>query len=367
MKPFADIHGPVRRIVVLRALMLGDTLCAVPALRAIRRAWPEAHIALLGLLASRELASRLPYVDEWIPFPGWPGLPEHPADIGALPGFLAAMQGRGWDLAIQLHGSGQLTNPLVALLGARHCAGFHVDGGYGPDAALSCRWPEQGHEVQRLLALCRHLGLPVDSEALEFPLRPEDDAALRQAWAGKDEGLPYACLHAGAQLPSRRWPLARFAAVAEGLHDHGLSVVLTGTASEKPLVAGLSELLAARGLPHVNLAGRTSLWTLGALLRGARLLVCNDTGVSHIAAALKVPSVIVSCGSEAQRWAPADSRLHRLLAKPAPCRPCAHAECPIGHPCATALEVPEVLHAVSELLADTAPHKEIECPAACAS
>jgi hypothetical protein len=75
----------------------------------------------------------------------------------------------------------------------------------------------------------------------------------------------------------------------------------------------------------------------------------------------------VSCGSEAERWAPADRSLHRLLAQPAPCRPCAHAVCPIGHPCAVALHVPQVLQAVGELLADTDPHKEIECPAACAS
>ncbi|WP_082580448.1 glycosyltransferase family 9 protein [Pelomonas sp. Root1444] len=355
----------IERIVVLRALVLGDTLCAVPALRAIRRAWPRARISLLGLPASRELVTRLSCVDEWLPFPGWPGLPERPVDHAALPGFLAAMRDARWDLAVQLHGSGQIVNPLVQQFGARHVAGFHPPGGPVPAGGLFCPWPEQGHEVQRLLAWCRHVGLPVDDGALEFPLRPEDDAALRLAWPAWPGSAPYACVHAGAQLPSRRWPLTRFAAVAEALHGMGHTLVLTGAPSEQALVGELSGLLTARGLAHVNLAGRTSLWTLGALLRGARVLVCNDTGVSHVAAALRVPSVVVACGSEVSRWAPADAALHRVLAKPAPCRPCAHADCPVGHGCALALTVEEVVQTLHRLLATTP--EETRCPAACAS
>jgi ADP-heptose:LPS heptosyltransferase len=365
VSPAAVIEGPVRRIVVLRALMLGDTLCAVPALRAIRRAWPEARIALLGLPASREYLERLSCVDEWLAFPGWPGLPEQAVDVRALPGFLSAMQAVRWDLAIQLHGSGQLTNPLLQLLGARATAGFHGGGALVPaaDAARYCPWPTEGRETQRLLALCAHLGLPAQDEALEFPLCAADDDALLDAWPGWRD-LPYACVHAGAQLSSRRWPVARFAAVAQALHEAGLAVVLTGTLGERALVAALSQQLRQRGLPHVNLVGRTGLWTLGALLRRARLLVCNDTGVSHVAAALGTPSVVASCGSDAERWAPPDRGRHRVLAQPAPCRPCAFAECPVGHLCAEALSVGQVLAAVHDLLStpETPP-----CPAACAS
>jgi ADP-heptose:LPS heptosyltransferase len=362
----APLTASIERIVVLRALVLGDTLCAVPALRALRRAWPGAHIALLGLPASRELVQRLPEVDEWIAFPGWPGLPERDVDSAALPAFRAAMRASRWDLAVQLHGSGQIVNPLLLQLGARLNAGFHPPGGPVPEGGLFCPWPEQGHEVQRLLTLCRHLGLPADDASLAFPLGADDDIALREAWPAVRDARPYACLHAGAQLPSRRWPVTRFAAVAEALHERGLRLVLTGAPGERALVAELSGLLAARGLPHEDLCGRTSLWTLGALLRGARLLVCNDTGVSHVAAALRVPSVVVACGSEVARWAPADAARHRVLHKPAPCRPCAHADCPVGHGCALALNVVEVVQAIDGLLNDTRT-EETECPAACAS
>ncbi|MCE4553133.1 glycosyltransferase family 9 protein [Roseateles cellulosilyticus] len=359
--------GPVQRIAVFRALVLGDTLCAVPALRALRRAWPEARISLVGLPVARELAERLDCVDEWLAFPGWPGLPERPVDLAAIPAFLAEMQSRRFDVAVQLHGSGQIVNPLVSLFGARHMAGFHPPDA-PPPGPLFCAWPVHGHEVQRLLALCRHLGLATDDGALEFPLRPEDVTALRAAWPAWGDRGPYACVHAGAQLPSRRWPVARFAAVAEALHERRLTVVLTGAPSEQSLVADLSHRLSRRGVPHVDLASRTSLWALGALLRDARVLVCNDTGVSHIAAALRVPSVVVACGSEVARWAPADTRRHRVLAKPAACRPCAHTVCPVGHGCALDLGAHEVVLTLDDLLMHTNDLLEkLPCPAACAS
>ena len=138
---------------------------------------------------------------------------------------------------------------------------------------------------------------------------------------------------------SRRWPAERFAALADAAADAGRRVVITGTASDAPAVAALRR---AMRHPAVDLAGRTSLWTLGALLQGAERLLCNDTGVSHVAAALGVPSVVVSSGADVSRWAPLDSVRHRVLWADIDCRPCAHRDCPIGHPCATAVGVAQV-------------------------
>lgn len=365
----AGIHGPVQRILVLRALMLGDMVCASPALRALRRAWPRAQISLLGLRSQRDYLSRLPQVDELLFLPGWPGLPEQDVELDKLPGFLAAMQARRWDLALQLQGSGLISNSLLALLGARHNAGFFVDGAHVPaaDTARFLRWPQQGREVERLLALCRHLQLPVDGGELEFPMRDDDAQVLQTLWPTWGRA-PYACLHPGARLPSRRWPLAGFAALAQALHQAGLVVVLTGGPDERRLGTELGGLLDARGVPHVQLIGRTPLGALGALLGRAQLLVCNDTGVSHLAAALRRPSLVLSCGGDAQRWAPADERLHRVLAAPADCRPCAHAVCPSGHACAQALTVDTALRALHGLLNDHPIHKEEPpCRVACAS
>jgi ADP-heptose:LPS heptosyltransferase len=303
-----------RRVAVLRALQLGDLLCAVPALRALRAALPTAEIVLVGLPWARALVERYPqYLDDFCEFPGWPGLPERKPDLAAIPAFLARMQAEDFDLAIQLHGSGPFVNPLIVLFGARRPAGFYLPGDWCPDPRLFLPWPEEGLEVRRLLRLTDFLGAPARGEDLEFPLRPEDECEL-QTLVGANGLRPgqYVCVHPGASVPQRRWPLDHFAAVAEVLGSRGLGVVLTGTAAE----AGLTGALAA-ALPFscLDLAGRTSLGGLAALLSGARLLVCNDTGVSHLAAALRVPSVVISTGDNPARWAPIDGRLHRVLCR----------------------------------------------------
>ncbi|HET9207165.1 MAG TPA: glycosyltransferase family 9 protein, partial [Burkholderiaceae bacterium] len=262
----------------------------------------------------------------------------------ALPDFLGRVQARRFDLAVQLHGSGSIVNPLVSAFGARQMAGFCTSGSWvpGDDAGLFCPWPEQGHEIERLLTLTDHLGLPRQGTHLEFPLDDGDRAALLAEWPDA-RTQPYVCVHAGAQLPSRRWDPRRFAEVADAIAERGHTVVLTGS----PLESGLVDDIAAC-MHHapLNLCGRTTLWTLGALIEGAESVVCNDTGVSHIAAALGTPSVVVSCGSDPARWAPLDRMRHRVLAQPMPCRPCQHDTCPTNHECAQAIEASQVMRFV---------------------
>ncbi len=116
--------GNPRRIAVLRALQLGDLLCAVPALRSLRAGAPEAEIVLVGLPWARSFVARYPeLLDGFREFPGYPGLPERPPVIDRIPSFLSEMQADRFDLAIQLQGSGPFVNPLTVLFGARQNAG----------------------------------------------------------------------------------------------------------------------------------------------------------------------------------------------------------------------------------------------------
>src|SRR5690349_14627850 len=114
------------KIAIFRALQLGDLLCAIPAARAIRGAYPDARVALVGLPLARELAMRFSsYFDGFLEFPGFPGLPEHRPDFARIPRFFEEAGRERFDLVLQMHGSGELTNPLAVLMGGALTAGFY--------------------------------------------------------------------------------------------------------------------------------------------------------------------------------------------------------------------------------------------------
>ena len=326
------------KLALLRALQLGDLLCAVPALRALRARYPDARMTLVGLPWAREFVERFGrYLDEFVEFPGYPGLAERTCDASALSAFFAETRSSEYDLALQMHGSGEVSNEVVARMGARHCAGFYRRGHPCPDPKRFIEWRSREHEVLRLLRLAAHLGAPAHGTALEFPLSDAD----WHEWAsfGLERGT-YAVVHPGAQLASRRWPPERFAEVADAIAGDGLQLVLTGTAREAPIAQAVAGTMRN---PVLDLTGLTSLGGLAALVARARLVVANDTGISHVAAALRTPSVIVASGSDVQRWAPLDRARHPVLYHDTECRPCAHARCPIGHPCALGVSAAHVI------------------------
>lgn len=310
-------------VCVFRALPgLGDMLCATPALRALRTARPDVHVALVTLPAALDVARRLRHlVDEVIPFPGFPGLPDRRPAIREIPGFLAAMQSRRFDLAVQLHGTGALTNDIVTLFGARRMAGFHPHGRPAPDPSRFLPWRHDEHEVLRWLRVADHLGWPARSRRLELPLAADADERADRLLlgAGVAAGEPLAVVHPGASTPERRWPARCFGAVADRLAAAGLRVVLTGAAGERPVVA-LVRSMVTDGTDVIDLAGHTDLEALGALVRRARVVVANDTGVAHVADALGTPSVVIFTASDPGRWAPLDGGRHRALTGGSPRR-----------------------------------------------
>jgi ADP-heptose:LPS heptosyltransferase len=310
---------------------------------------PRARVTLIGLPWAHAFAGRFGrYFDSFLAFPPQPGLHEAPHEPGSLGAFLNEARDLHLDLGLQLHGSGRLTNSVVQALGAVETAGYYPREGPKPGCGAYFPYPENGTEVQRNLDLARLLGYPGAGASLEFPLLPEDQSSLAGVVAGAGIELhDYVCIHPGARLASRRWPAERFAVVADALAGQGLQVIITGSQSEAPIAGRVAELMRS---PATDLSGATTLGAMGALLAGARLVVTNDTGTSHIAAALRTPSVVIASGSDVARWAPEDRRLHRVLARDIECRPCSHEVCPIGHPCALAIEVDDVLRQARELL-----------------
>jgi ADP-heptose:LPS heptosyltransferase len=290
-----------KKIAIVRALPgLGDFLCSVPAFRAIRSAFPNAEITLIGLPSARELVNRFDhYLDRWLEFPGFPNIPEVPYDASRTAAFLAEVD--SFDLVLQMHGNGSCMNQFVLQLWAEIHAGFCLG---QPPQPYFFPYPEDEPEVRRHLRLLEHLQIPTCGEQLEFPLK----AADWQACPLIDR--PYICLHPGASVADKRWSPKFFAQVAEELSTQGFQIVLTGTASEIALNQSITEAMKCTA---IDLTGKTSLGTLAALLKQSQLLICNDTGVSHLADALQVKSVVIFSNSDPNRWSPLDHQNHRIV------------------------------------------------------
>jgi ADP-heptose:LPS heptosyltransferase len=308
---------------VLRALPgVGDLLCAVPALRALRAAAPQAHVTLLGLRGSGWFVRRFAYlVDDLLPVEGVAGLPEVRCDAAAALRFFQRAQCRRFDLAVQAHGSGRVTNPLLTLLGASHQVGAHVPDGWVPPGT-SIEYPSGEHEIVRLLRVVAAAGCPPQGVAIDLPVTPTEERAADALLEGA--GLrprEFVCLHPGGSTAERCWPAERFAATGTRLARRGLDILVTGSSNERALARRVADTI-NRGATRpcraraVDAAGRTNIGTLAALHRRARLVVTNDTGSSHVAAAVRAPSVVVIRASDPIRWAPLDTLRHLPVAAP---------------------------------------------------
>lgn len=304
-------------IVVVKALRgLGDILVGIPGLRALRGHYPDAHIALIGLPWTAEIWRRTAaYVDELIEFQGWPGIVDTPFDPARVPGAMLDLQAREFDLAIQMHGSGVTSNPYTSLLAAQTAAGYYLPQNYRPDG-LFVPYREDLPQPVLWVSLLEQLGVEPRGYGLELNLLDEDvleREALLGTFGAAD--YEYAVLHPGAEHPARRWDARYFGEVARVLAGRGLRVLVTGSIYERELADAVVAYAGSHGV--VSAAGRTSLGGLAAVVSGARLLVANDTGVSHLAAALRTPSVIVYMPvCERERWQPLDVTLHRAVHPP---------------------------------------------------
>jgi ADP-heptose:LPS heptosyltransferase len=309
--------------LVLRALNLGDLLVAVPALRALRGAFPEHRIVLATPASLRHLAGLTGAVDALLPTtaPGelhWPG---------PLP-----------DVAVNLHGTGPQSHAALDALAPRTRIGLRAPGWAGP------RWDDVAgrhpHERERWCAMLAHFDVPSDPLDMRLPVP-----------AGVHPGRPDApvLVHPGARYGAKRWPAARFAAVAAALDRPSRPVLLTGSAEERALacaVAGAAGLAESRVL-----AGRTDLGRLCSLVAGAALVVSGDTGIAHLAYAFGTPSVTIFGPVGPAQWGPPPDGPHAVLGDPAVRRGAPFADDP--DPALLAVGPGEVLRAAAAVGART--------------
>jgi heptosyltransferase-2 len=366
---------PPDRVLVVKLASLGDLLTITPALRALRTGLPSAHIGVLTTPGSAPALRGLDTFDEVILFDKFAF--DRPADaIHGLPGALGlarALRRGGWDTVVLLH---HLTTRFgiakyaALTLGSGATRRVGLDNGRG-------RWfltrsaADHGfgwqHEVDYWLDVAGVLGAPRPrAPRLELCVAPDDHAWAAARWDELDLPRDVVLLApgSGAFSRARRWSPSRFAAVGEALHEtRGLTpLVLSGI---EPDERQLAANVAARLGPSARLApSAPGPQALGALVRRCRLVVANDGGVAHVAAAVGTPVVAIFGPTNHRAWGPyppADPR-HQVVREAVACAPCIHRGHDFGTPqgcpartCLAIVEVPDVLAAAERALNATAP------------
>nr|PZN64213.1 MAG: lipopolysaccharide heptosyltransferase II [Sphaerobacter thermophilus] len=289
--------GTAPRILVVKPCCLGDVLMATPALRALATHYPGAEIDVVTTDWSAPALAGNPHVARIIPYPN--RLPM----VGLH--FLArTLRRTGYDLGIGLDPS-PLVNVLLWRSGIPVRAGIDSAGrGIGlthpvtPDPAL--------HETEAYLAVLAAIGVPPAGTEPEY--HPSAEARRSAAVIIPDDAPPTVVIHPGGAvnpgtaMPAKRWPPERFAALADRLStEAGVRVILAGASSDRAAVAAVVRRAQA---PVVNLCGRLTLDELAAVAERAALYVGNDSGTSHLAAAVGTPTVTIFGPTNPGRYRP---------------------------------------------------------------
>ena len=344
MKPALLRHclpQTVTRIMVRMPNWIGDAVMATPALAAIRRAFPRAQVTVVANPLVAELFAAHPDCDRVIRFDK---RSNHPG-LGGLWQFCRSLRRERFELAVLLQNAFEAA-VMAVLAGIPRRAGYRTDGrGLLLTDGVPAVDKKHGlHHIDYYLAMLRALGIASDDRRLHLHLTPAEEQ-----WAAATLGTgDWLAINPGASYgAAKRWLPERFAAVADALaSEYGARIVLTGGPGEVEIGADIAR---AMHMPVHNLIGGTSVRQLMAVLARCRMVVTNDSGPMHIAAALGVPIVAVFGPTDHTTTSPLAENC-RIVRCPVDCAPCLLRECPTDHRCMTRVTSEEVLAAAQELL-----------------
>lgn len=349
----------VRKVLCVRLDYLGDVLMCTPAIRAVKQSVPGCTVTLLSSGSGAAVSPFIPEIDDVIEYAAPWMKSSAPHDANMDLGFIESLRSRAFDAAIIFTSYSQSALPAAQLC---YLAGI-------PIRLAHCRenpyqlltdWvmetePEKNvrHEVRRQLDLVETAGYRTANEKLSFSVRDSDREWVRKRLhaIGIGADRPWILMHPGATAASRRYPARHWVQVIRELADNpGYAVVLTGDAGEAALI---DEIRAASGCVAYSLAGELDLGQLGAAISLASIVVSNNTGPAHMAAAIGTPLVDLYALTNPQHtpWLVES----RVLFHDVPCRFCYKSICPLQHhDCLTKVKPAQVVEAAHSLFLSVA-------------
>ena len=340
-----------RHILFIKPSSLGDIVHAMPTLAALRRAHSSARVTWLVKRQWAGLVERIDGVDRvWAVDPGVKGWLSQ----------VRTLRAEHFDVAVDLQG---LFRSAVMgwLSGAPHRVGFANAREGSPWWYNQCVAVPTAeiHAVDRYLLVAKAMGAEHPGPAefrFRIPQSDRDEVARLLGRAGVGPGTNWVAMNVSARWPTKRWPVASFAAVADQLNEGGLGPVLfIGGPEDRPIINVVSEMMKTRA---INIAGSPAVGLLPALLSQAALLITNDSGPMHIAAAVATPLVALFGPTSATRTGPYGLG-HRVLTTELACRPCLSRTCrnPVQLECLTRISHEQVFAAARKQLAIRSVHE----------
>ena len=338
----------MENILVVKLSAIGDVIHALPVSYAIKEQYPEAHLTWVVEQAAYAILADNPCIDELILF--------EKAKFRSIGGFLREigpfrrrLRTRRYDASLDLQGlfksaaiawnaGAKLRIGTANMREGAHLVSRPVRGAHA-----------EGHIVERYLDVARALGCRVGE--VRFPVSVSDRDRMAAdtllAREGVQEGRPFVAFAVGANWPNKRWPVEHFAALADRLyHAHYVPVLVGGGRLDATLA---EDILRASEIPPVNLVGRTNLKQLAHVFTRAALVLGGDTGPVHLAAGLRVPTVMLMGPTDANRNGPY-GQLQNAIEVDRPCRGCWKRACPKGLDCLAAISVDAVAEKIGAVL-----------------
>ena len=338
----------MENILVVKLSAIGDVIHALPVSYAIKEQYPEAHLTWVVEQAAYAILADNPCIDELILF--------EKAKFRSIGGFLREigpfrrrLRTRRYDASLDLQGlfksaaiawnaGAKLRIGTANMREGAHLVSRPVRGAHA-----------EGHIVERYLDVARALGCRVGE--VRFPVSVSDRDRMAAdtllAREGVQEGRPFVAFAVGANWPNKRWPVEHFAALADRLyHAHYVPVLVGGGRLDETLA---EDILRASEIPPVNLVGRTNLKQLAHVFTRAALVLGGDTGPVHLAAGLRVPTVMLMGPTDANRNGPY-GQLQNAIEVDRPCRGCWKRACPKGLDCLAAIPVDAVAAKIGGVL-----------------
>ena len=330
----------MKNILVVKLSAIGDVIHALPVSYAVKETFPEAHLTWVVEPTAYGILEGNPFIDNIILF--------EKKRFRTVRGFLEEfrpfrheLRARKYDAALDLQGLFK-SAAIVAQSGAKlrlGTANMREGSAYVSHPIKGAH--ASGHIVERYLDVARALGCRVDEVRFPVAVSPAEAASADALLAaeGVREDHRFAVLAIGANWPNKRWPAEQFAALSDRLYRaHYIPVLVGGGALDETIA---QDIMRASEIPPVNLVGRTNLKQLAHVFTRAALVLGGDTGPVHLAAGLRVPTVMLMGPTDANRNGPY-GQCQNAIEVDRSCRGCWKRACPKGLDCLAAITPDEV-------------------------